>query len=117
MKIRPVGAYLFHADRRLDGRDRHDKAIIVNDYQQDAIILAYLIIPNQLYMFGAMSSPIIRSTWLYLQHMVLSTGIAAGCQPAAIPVDYIRWCNYSQVLLMMGEDIAPNMYSWLGINT
>ena len=33
-----------------------------NDDQQDANILAYLFIPNQLYMFRAMSSPIIRST-------------------------------------------------------
>ena len=39
--------------------------IFVNDDQQDATILAYLFIPNQLYMFRAMSSPIIRSTWLY----------------------------------------------------
>ena len=29
-------------------------------------------------MFRAMFSPIIRSTWLYLQHLILSTGIAAG---------------------------------------
>jgi len=36
--------------------------IIVNDDQQDATILAYLFIPNKLYMFGAMSSPIIMST-------------------------------------------------------
>ena len=51
---------------------------IVNDDQQDATILAYLFIPNQLYMFRAMSSPIIRSTWLYLQHLLFSTGIAAS---------------------------------------
>ena len=36
--------------------------IIVNDDQQDATILAYLFIPNQLYISGAMSSPIVRST-------------------------------------------------------
>jgi len=36
--------------------------IIVNDDQQDATILAYVFIPNQLYMFPTMSSPIIRST-------------------------------------------------------
>ena len=36
--------------------------IILNDDQQDATILVYLFIPNQLYMFRAMSSPIIRST-------------------------------------------------------
>ena len=33
--------------------------VIVNDDQQDATILVYLFIPNQLYMFRAMSSPII----------------------------------------------------------
>ena len=68
----------------------------------------YLFIPNQLHMFRAMCSPIIRSTWLYLQHLILSTGIAAGwChgwdgtavpshpwhQPAAIPVDNINSCK------------------------
>jgi hypothetical protein len=53
-------------------------SINVNDDQQDATILAYLFIPNQLYMFRAMSSPIIRSTGLYLQLLILSTGIAAG---------------------------------------
>ena len=36
--------------------------VIVNDDQQDATILAYLFVPNQLYMFRTMSSPIIRST-------------------------------------------------------
>ena len=37
-------------------------SIIVNDDQQDATILAYLFIPNQLYMFRATSSLIIRIT-------------------------------------------------------
>ena len=37
-------------------------SIIVNDDQQDATTLAYLFVPNHLYMFRAMSSPIIRST-------------------------------------------------------
>ena len=37
-------------------------SIFVNDDQQDATILAYLFIPNQLYMFRAMCSPISRST-------------------------------------------------------
>ena len=37
-------------------------SIIVNDDQKYATILAYLFIPNQRYMFRAMSSPIIRST-------------------------------------------------------
>ena len=37
-------------------------SINVNDDQQDATILAYLFIPSQLYMFRAMSSPVIRTT-------------------------------------------------------
>ena len=56
--------------------------IIVNDDQKDATILAYLFIylfiPNQLYMFRVMSSPITRSTWLYLQLLILFTDISAG---------------------------------------
>jgi len=110
---------------------RRKVCLIVNDDQQDANILAYLFMPNQLYMFRALSSPITRSTWLYLQPLLLSTGIAVGwChgwdgtavpshpwyQPTAISVDNIRCCKYSQVLLIMSEDIARNMLSWLGIN-
>ena len=37
-------------------------SIIVNDDQKDANILAYLFVPNQLYTFRTMSSPIIRIT-------------------------------------------------------
>jgi len=37
-------------------------SIILNDYLQDANILAYSFILNQLYMFRVMLSPIIRST-------------------------------------------------------
>jgi len=36
-------------------------SVIVNDDQQDVTILSYLFIPNQLYMFRAMSSLIIKS--------------------------------------------------------
>jgi len=53
-------------------------SIIVIDDQQYASVLVYLFIPNQLYTFRAMFSPIIRSTWLYLQLLILSTHIAAG---------------------------------------
>ena len=53
-------------------------SITVNDDQHVATILAYLFITNQLYMFRATSSPIIRSTWLYLQLLILSTDTAAG---------------------------------------
>ena len=36
-------------------------------------------------------------------------------QPAATWVNTTRYCKYSQALLMMGENIARNMYSRLGI--
>jgi len=59
-------------------------------------------------MFRAMFSPIIMSTWLYLQYLVVFTQVAAGCQPAATWVNNTRCCKYSQVLLMMDENIAQN---------
>jgi hypothetical protein len=37
-----------------------------------------IIIPGQLYMFWAMFLLIIRSTWLYLQHLVVFIQVAAG---------------------------------------
>jgi len=55
--------------------------VIVNDDQQDPNILAYLFIPNQFRMFRAMSSPIVRSFWLYLQLLILS------------PVTAVGWCH------------------------
>ena len=55
---------------------RFNFKVILNDDQQDAIILAYLFFPNQLYMFRAMSSPIISSTWPYLQHLMMGEDIA-----------------------------------------
>jgi len=36
------------------------------------------IIPSQIYMFRAMFSPIFRSTWLYLQYLVVFTQVAAS---------------------------------------
>ena len=74
---------------------------IVNDDQKDANILAYLFIPNQLYIFRAMSSPVIRSTWLYLQHLILSTGIAAG------------WCHgWDGTQFHLTHDTSRQQYRW-----
>jgi len=36
------------------------------------------------------------------------TQVVAGCQPAATWVNTTRYCKYSQVLLMMGENITPS---------
>ena len=83
------------------------------------------IIPCQLYMFQATFSTIIRSSWLYLQYLVIFTNVAAGwchrCvgvpthawhQLAATLVNITRYCKYSYVLLMMGKNIPRNKYSW-----
>ena len=40
--------------------------------------IEYFIIPSGLYMFRAMFSPIIMSTWLYLQYLVLFNQVVAG---------------------------------------
>jgi hypothetical protein len=53
-------------------------------------------------MFRAMFSPTIRSIWLYLQYLVVSIQVAAGSSRQSK-------CKYSQVLLMVGENIARNM--------
>jgi predicted small integral membrane protein len=71
-------------------------------------------------MFRAMFSPTIRSTLLYLQYLVVFTQVVAGWflgwvenqprhQPVANCVNTTRYCKYSQVLLMMGDNIARNM--------
>jgi len=101
--------------------------------------IGLFINPSQLYIFRAMFSSIIRITWLYLQLLVIFTQVAAGwclgwigskfqlihdinCvsthpwhQLAATWVNITRSCKYSQVSLRMGENLARNMYSWLGI--
>jgi hypothetical protein len=57
---------------------------------------------------------------LYLQHLVIFTNAADGwChgwvethprhQPAATLVNITRCCKYSQMLLMMGKNIARNI--------
>jgi hypothetical protein len=46
------------------------------------------IIPSRLYMFRAMFSPVISSTWLYLQYLVVFTQVAAGCQPVQLSGAY-----------------------------
>jgi hypothetical protein len=57
-------------------------------------------------MFRAMFSPIVRSTRLYLQYLVVFTQVSAGCQPTVTWVNTTKYCKYSQVLLKMDESIA-----------
>jgi hypothetical protein len=62
-------------------------------------------------MFRVMFSPIIKSTWLYLQYLVVFTQVADGWCPKWVETELCRlWGDkYSRVLLMMGENIARNM--------
>jgi len=65
----------------------------------------YRLIFSQLYMFRVMFSPIIRSTWLYLQHLVVFTNVAVGWQR--------HWCilpNCTQ-LSHASRPCAFNSYS------
>ena len=48
----------------------------------------------------------------HLTVFTVSGSVHPSCrQPAATWVNTTRYCKYSQVLLVMGEDIARNMYS------
>ena len=53
-------------------------SIIRNRWPTRCNFLVYLFAPNQLYMFSATLSPIIRSPWLYLQLLIQSTYVAVG---------------------------------------
>ena len=48
------------------------------------LCVGLFIIPLQLYMFRGMFSPIIRNTWLYLQHLVVLTLKTLNWIPSAI---------------------------------
>jgi len=59
------------------------------------------IIPSRFYMFRAKFSSIIRSSRLYLQYLVVFTKVAW--------VNTTRYCKYTLLLLMMGENMSRNM--------
>jgi len=75
--------------------------------QQDALYRLIYYSKLAVHVSGRSVAPISRSTWLYLQYLVVFTQVAAGWQPAATWVNATRYCKYNQVLLMMGENIAP----------
>ena len=84
--------------------------------QQDAIIQVNLLFLVSSTCFGRKHRPkhieLTRNT-PHNSHSSVSTH--PRHQPAATWVNTTRYCKYSQVLLMMGENIARNMYSRLGI--
>jgi len=55
----------------------------------------YFIIPSQLYIFRAMFSPIVRSTWLCLQHLVVFTNVVAG------------WCHVWVGTVVRNSSMTP----------
>jgi len=52
-------------------------------------------------MFRAMFSPIIRSTWLYLQYLVVFTQDAAGC-PKHVELTWNNKLIYIRVVHVVG---------------
>jgi hypothetical protein len=57
------------------------------------------IIPSRLYMFRAMFSPIIRSTWLYLQYLVVFTQVASCWCPEWVETELRRlWGVYKPII-------------------
>jgi hypothetical protein len=64
--------------------------------QQDATI------PSKLYEFWVMFLPIIRSTWLYLQYLVLLTQVAAG------------WCHgWVEKQFQLIHDTSRQLLGWI----
>ena len=49
-----------------------------------------LLIPSRLYMFGATFSSIIRSTWQYLQYLVVFSLVVAGWYPEWVETAYFK---------------------------
>jgi hypothetical protein len=48
------------------------------------------IISIRLYIFRAMFPPLIKSIWLYLQYLVVSTQVAAGWCPEWVEIELCR---------------------------
>ena len=92
--------------------------IITIDNRQDATILIYLIIISST-CFGRCFRPSsgayhCKYSFWYCPPMLLLAGVAylvelTQHQPAATSVDNTRSCSDSDMLLMMGENIARNM--------
>jgi len=78
------------------------------------------IIPSRLYMFRAMFSPIIRSTWLYLQYLVVFTQVAAGWCPEWVETEICGLCGliyYSKSALHVSGDVFAHHQEHLTVFT
>jgi len=57
-------------------------------------------------MFRAMFSPIVRSTWLYLQYLVVFTQVAVGWCPEWVETAYVR----ISLFILQGEPSTPEVF-------
>jgi hypothetical protein len=70
-------------------------------------LLLYASIVEELELVCVLWVAYVTHNTLHNQHSSVSTH--SGHQPAATWVNTTRYCKYSQVLLMMGENIARNL--------
>jgi len=77
--------------------------------QQDATLHSLFIFCEMLYMFQAVLPPIIRSSKLYIQHLVKTLVLPATVVEELEGLTNTRCCIYSFELPMMGEGTARNM--------
>jgi len=73
--------------------------------QQDALYILIYYSKSALHVSGDVFAH-------HQEHMTVFTvsgSVPSAHQPAATWVNTTRYCKYSQVLLMMGENIARNM--------
>ena len=71
----------------------------------------YLFItPSQLYMFRAMFSPIIRSTWHYLQHLVIFTNAVSRMSWNCVPI--YTWHRWQRHWWILPEAVNRVKCSW-----
>jgi len=73
----------------------------------------YFIIPSRLYMFRATFSPIIRSTWLYLQYLVLFTQVAAGWCPGWVETELCRLWGVRDSCSNSGTNLSLVFTDWV----
>jgi hypothetical protein len=94
--------HIFHVSRIRVNVNNHESN------QQDATIQVILLFLVNSTCLGRCFRPS-SGALDYLQYLVVFTQVATGCHLAATWVNTTRYCKYSRVLLMMGENIARNM--------
>jgi len=101
-----MGSDLIRRKRKKDVTGKKLAIIVTDDNQQDATVTIYLLLISSI-CFGRCFRPSSSANYSCPPMLLLAAGAAyTQPQPAATSVDS---CSYSDVLLMMGENIARNM--------